>query len=72
MWAFMDIIPDISYNVLTEYTTFTNYLLIVDAYSRITKRFGMENITTEEVIYRLDMFQEIFGKVDEFYGGIWR
>ena len=26
----------------------------------------MENITTEEVMDKLDMFQEIFGKVDEF------
>ena len=26
----------------------------------------MENITTEEVMNTLDMFQEKFGKVDEF------
>ena len=26
----------------------------------------MGNITTEEVMYKLDMFQEIFEKVDEF------
>ena len=26
----------------------------------------MENITTEEVMERPDMFQEIFGKVDAF------
>ena len=26
----------------------------------------MKNITTEEVMYKLDMFQAIFGKVDEF------
>ena len=26
----------------------------------------MENIITEEVMDKLDMFQEIFGKVDEF------
>ena len=29
----------------------------------------MENITTEEVMDKLDMFQAIFGKIDEF--GIW-
>ena len=26
----------------------------------------MESITTEEVMYKLDMFQARFGKVDEF------
>ena len=26
----------------------------------------MENITTEEVMEKLDIFQAIFGKVDEF------
>ena len=45
---------------------FSNYLLIVDAYSKIPKRFGIENITTEEVMEKLDMFNGIFGKVEEF------
>ena len=45
---------------------FTNYLLIVDAYSKIPKLYGMEKITTEEVMYKLDMFQSRFGKIDEF------
>ena len=31
-------------------TTFSNYLLIVDAYSKIPKLYGMEKITTEEVM----------------------
>ena len=26
----------------------------------------MERITTEEVMYKLDMFKSIFGKIDEF------
>ena len=62
----MDIIPAISSKISTKDTTFINYLLIVDAYSKIPKLYGMENINTEEVMDKLDMFQEIFGKVDEF------
>ena len=31
-----------------------------------SKKNGMENITTEEVMHELDMFQARFGKVDEF------
>ena len=46
--------------------TFPNYLLIVDAYSNISKLYGMENITTEEVMDKPDIFQSIFGKIDEF------
>ena len=58
--------PSISYKILTKDTTFANYLLIVDAYSKIPKLYGMENITTEEVMDMLDMFQAIFERVDEF------
>ena len=38
----------------------------MDAYSKTPKLYGMENTTTEEVMEKLDMFQAIFGKVDEF------
>ena len=62
----MDIIPAMSSIFLTKDTTFANYLLIVDAYSKIPKLYGMENITTEEVMDMLDMFQAIFERVDEF------
>ena len=40
---------------LTSDTTFSNYLLIVDAYSKIPKLYGMDNITTEEVMDELDI-----------------
>ena len=43
-----------------------NYLLIVDAYSKIPKLYGIENITTAEVLEKLDMFQSRFGKIDQF------
>ena len=45
---------------------FSNYLVIVDAYYKIPKLYGMENITTAEVMDKLDMFQSIFGKIDQF------
>ena len=63
----MDRIPAISYKILTQDTTFDNYLLIVDAYSKISKLYGMENITAEEVMDNIDMFQARFGKADEFF-----
>ena len=65
-WVFMDIIPAISSKNLTKDTTFSNYLLIVDYHSKLTKIYGMENITAEEVINKLDMFQSRFRKVDKF------
>ena len=63
--VFIDIIQATSSNILTSETTFSNYILIVDTYSKNTKLYGMERITTEEAMDKLDMFQDIFGKVDE-------
>ena len=65
-WVFMDIIPSTASKSLTSDTTFSNYILVVDAYSKITKLYGMEKITTEEFMDKLDMFQSRFGKIDEF------
>ena len=45
---------------------FSNYLLIVDAYYKIPKLYGMENITTAEVMDKLDMLQSRFGKINQF------
>ena len=63
---FMDIIPAISPKNLKIYTNFSNFLLILDAYSKIPKLYGMENIITEEFMDKLDIFQSRFRKVDEF------
>ena len=49
-WVFMDIVSSTAPKSLTSDTTFSNYLLIVDAYHNIPKLYGMEKITTEEVI----------------------
>ena len=64
-WVSMDIIPSTTPKGLTSATTFSNYLLIVDAYSKIPKLYGMEKITIEEVMDKLDMFRSIFGKIDQ-------
>ena len=65
-WVFMDIIPSTAPKSLTSDTTFSNYPLIVYAYSKIPKLYRMENITTEEVMVKLDTFQSRFGKIDQF------
>ena len=65
-WVFMDIIPSTALKSLTSDTTFSNYLLIIDAYSKISNLYGMEKMTTEEVMEKLDMFQSRFGKIDQF------
>ena len=65
-WVFMDIIPSTAPKSLTSDTIFSNYLLIVDAYYNIPKLYGIENITTAEVMDKLDMFQSRFGKIDQF------
>ena len=62
----MDIIPYIYSKRLTKDIIFANYLLIVNDYSKIPRRYGMKNITTAEVMDKIDMFQARCGKVDEF------
>ena len=62
----MDIVSLTAPKRLTSDTTFSNYLLIVHAYSKIPKLYGMKKITTEEVMDKLDMFQSRFGKMDQF------
>ena len=65
-WFFMGIIPSTASKSLTCDTTFSNYILIVDAYSKTPKLYGTENTTTEEAMDKLDMFQSRFGKIYEF------
>ena len=55
-WFFMGILPAIAPKRLTNKTTFSNYILIVGAYSKIPKLYGTDIITTEEVMDKLDMF----------------
>ena len=54
-WVFMIIIPSAAPKSLTSDTTISNYPLIVDAYSKITKLYGIEKIKIEEVMDKLDM-----------------
>ena len=62
VWVLMDIIPAIYDKSLTKNTTFYKYLLIVDAYDKLPRINGIENITTDKFMDKIDMFQEIFGK----------
>ena len=65
-WVFMDIIPSTAHKHLRSDTIISNYPLLFDAYSKISKLYGMETITTEEIMDKLDMFQSRFGKIDKF------
>ena len=65
-WVFINVITSTAPKSLTNDTNFKNYLLIVDSYSMIPKLYGMENITTAEVMDKLDIFQSRFGKIDQF------
>ena len=65
-WVFMDKFPSTAPKILTSDRTFSSYLLIVDAYSKIPKLYGMEKITSGGVMEKLDMFQSRSGKIDEF------
>ena len=62
----MYIIPSSASKRLTSDTTFSNYLLIVDAYFNITKNYGMQKISTEQVMDKQDVFQSRTGKINEF------
>ena len=65
-WVLMDIMPWTAPKKLTRDTIFSNYLLIVYAYSKIPKLYGIEKITIEEVMDKLNMFQSRFGKIETF------
>ena len=62
----MDIIPSTASKHFTSDTTFSNYILFIDSYSKIPKIYGMEKITTDGVMDKLDVFQSSFGKIDGF------
>ena len=64
--GFMNIIPSTAPKSLTNNTIYSNYLCIVDAYSKVPKLYGTEKITTVEVMEKLDMFQFRFRNMDQF------
>ena len=64
--GFMDIIPATTRNIFTSENNLLNYILIVDAYSKIPQLYGMDRIHTEKVMDKLDTFQSRFGKIGEF------
>ena len=62
----MDIITSTAPKGLTSDTKISNYLLIGDAYSKISKLYGMDKISTEQVMDKPDLFQPRYRKIDEF------
>ena len=58
----MDITPATEPKSLTSDTNFSNYLLIVYAYSKNTKLYGSDKITTEEVMDKLYILKYQFRK----------
>ena len=58
----MDMITSTASSSFTSDTTFYNYLLIVYAYSKTKKLYGMQKFPTEEVIDKMDMFLSKFEK----------
>ena len=66
----MGLIPSTAPKSLTSDKTFSNCILIVDYYFKIPKLYGMDKITTEEVMDKLDMLQSIFGKLRNLDGAI--
>ena len=62
----MHIIPAIASKSITKENTVATHILIVDAYSKVPRLYGIERITSDEVMEKLDVFQAIFGKLDEF------
>ena len=62
----MDLITLSASKRLKSDTIFSNYFVIFDAYSKIPKLYGMDKMTTEEVIDNMDMFQSRSRKIDKF------
>ncbi len=54
---FLDIQYAVSSHGLAHATTFPNYLLVVDAYSRYSKLYGLSHKSSNEVIAALQKFQ---------------
>ena len=66
----MDVIPSTTPKCLTSNTTFSNYILIVDEYSKIPNIYGIEKITTEEVMENWICFIPDLEKLTNLDGGI--
>ena len=51
-WVFMDIDPLTAPKSLTNDTTFSKYLLVVDAYSKIPKLYDMEKKSQQKKLWK--------------------
>ena len=62
-WVFMDIVPSTSTKRLTSDTTFSNCLLIVDAYSKIQYIYIMEKSQQKKLWTNWICFNPDLGKL---------
>ena len=69
-WVFMDIIPSTAPKSLTSDTTFSNYLLIVDAYSKIPKLYGTDKSQQKKLWTNWTCSSPDLGKFTNLDGGI--
>ena len=69
-WVFMDIIPSTEPKSLTSDTTFSNYSLIVDAYSKIPKLYGMEKPQQKKLWTNCICFSPDSVKLTNLDGGV--
>ena len=69
-WVFMDIIPSTTPKILTRDTNVSNYILIVDAYPKIPKFYGMEKSQQKRLLKNWICFIPDSGKLINLDGGI--
>ena len=69
-WVFMDIIPSTASKSLTSDTTFSNYILIVDAFFKIPKIYGMEKSQHKKLWISWICSNPDLGKYTNLDGGI--
>ena len=66
----MDIVPSTAPKSLTSDATFSNYILIVDAYSNIPKLYGMEISQQKKLWTNWICFNPDLVKLTNLDGGI--
>ena len=59
-------VPEVYVHFALMYSTDHIFPVLPIKYLKIPKLYGMENITTAEVLDKLDMFQSRFWKIDQF------
>ena len=69
-WVFLDVNPSTAPKSLTNDTNYQNYLLIVDAYSKIPKLYGTEILLMQKLWTNWTCSSPYLGKLTNLAGGI--